>query len=105
MSTENDGISILGPRDGAEDILTVEALDLVGALERKHGPGRRKLLENRHQRDATFKAGQRPQLLAETKDIREDPNWSVPTAPIDLVDRRCEITGPSERKMMISALN
>ena len=44
-------------------------------------------------------------MLPETATVRDDPAWSVPPAPADLVDRRCEITGPCDRKMMIGALN
>ncbi len=96
--------TILGDPAGTEDILTPEALELVATMSRLHDDARRALLERRAERAERFLAGERPSLLAETAHIR-DGEWQVRPAPADLADRRCEITGPSERKMMISALN
>jgi len=99
------GVKVLGPIEGTEDILTAEALALVAGLQRDHGARRVELLAARAERAARFRAGERPGLLAETAAVRDDASWSVPPAPADLVDRRCEITGPCDRKMMIGALN
>jgi malate synthase len=95
-------VEILAPAD--ESILTREALDLVVRLQRELNPRRRELLERRQERQAELDAGALPGFLAETKDVR-DAEWRVAEAPPDLRDRRCEITGPVERKMMINALN
>ncbi len=95
---------IIGRADGYDDVLTAEALDLVAHIERTFGPGRRALLAERVTRTARFHAGERPTLLPETAEIRAG-DWTVAAPPADLVDRRCEITGPTDRKMMVSALN
>jgi len=87
-----------------ETVLTRQALDLVGRLHRELNPLRLELLERRRERQAELDAGGLPGFLPETKGIREG-HWSVAPAPADLQDRRCEITGPVERKMMINALN
>jgi malate synthase len=95
-------VEILAAAD--ESVLTREALDLVVRLQRELNPRRRELLERRQERQAELDAGALPGFLPETKDVRE-AKWSVAAAPPDLQDRRCEITGPVERKMMINALN
>jgi malate synthase len=95
-------IEITAP--AAEEILTREALDLVSLLQRELGPQRAELLERRRERQADLDAGVNPRFLPETRQIR-DGDWRVAPAPADLQDRRCEITGPVERKMMINALN
>jgi malate synthase len=86
------------------EILTTEALAFVERLHRALNPTRLELLEERHERQLDLDAGENPGFLAETREIRE-ADWRVASAPADLVDRRCEITGPVERKMMINALN
>ncbi|MEO5900517.1 MAG: malate synthase A [Ilumatobacteraceae bacterium] len=86
------------------EVLTAEALDLVAVMQRSHDHARRLLLERRAERAARLRSGEQPGLLAETAWIR-DGDWQVRPAPTDLTDRRCEITGPCDRKMMISALN
>jgi malate synthase len=101
MSTLAD-VEILAPAD--EAVLTREALDLVARLQRELDPRRRELLERRRERQLELDAGALPRFLPETRDIRE-AEWSVAEAPPDLRDRRCEITGPVDRKMMINALN
>ncbi|MGH3009143.1 MAG: malate synthase A [Gaiellaceae bacterium] len=101
MSTVSD-VELTAPAD--ESVLTREALDLVVRLQRELNPRRRELLERRQERQAELDAGALPGFLAETKDVR-DSEWRVAEAPPDLRDRRCEITGPVERKMMINALN
>jgi len=88
----------------AEEILTGEALDFVAALEHEFGPRRRELLERRVVRQAEIAAGALPDFLAETRHVREG-DWTVPPAPAGLRDRRVEITGPVDRKMMINAFN
>jgi malate synthase len=95
-------VEILAPAD--ESVLTREALDLVSRLQRELNPRRRELLEARRERQAELDAGTNPSFLPEAKDLR-DSDWRVADAPADLRDRRCEITGPVDRKMMINALN
>ncbi len=87
------------------EILTPDALALVAALHRAFEPRRRELLEARVARAARLDAGELPDFLPETKAIRDDPSWRVAPAPADLQDRRAEITGPVDRKMIINALN
>jgi malate synthase len=86
------------------DILPQEALDFVALLHRELSPTREALLARRRERQAGLDAGALPAFLDETRPIR-DGEWRVAEAPADLRDRRCEITGPVERKMMINALN
>jgi len=85
-------------------ILTPQALAFVAKLARKFEPRRRELMAARALRQAEFDAGKLPDFLAETKAIR-DAGWTVAPAPRDLQDRRVEITGPTDRKMVINALN
>lgn len=100
-----DGVRLLGgTAHGAEQLLTPEALGFVAALHREFEPRREELLRRRVERQAEFDAGARPDFPAETADIRQS-EWRVAPAPPDLTDRRVEITGPAERKMMINALN
>ncbi|MGZ4339105.1 MAG: malate synthase A [Gaiellaceae bacterium] len=102
MSTLAD-VEILAPAD--EDVLTREGLELVARLHRELNPRRRELLERRRERQFELDAGALPGFLPETEDVRADAEWRVAEAPADLHDRRCEITGPVDRKMMINALN
>ncbi len=90
---------------GDSDVLSPEAIEFVARLHRELNPTRVQLLARRHERQAELAAGARPGFLPETQSIRDDPDWRVAAAPSDLRDRRCEITGPVERKMMINALN
>jgi len=103
MST---GIEVTGPmHDRFEEVLTPAALDLLAALHREFDGRRRDLLAKRAERVAALAAGGTLDFLPETKDVREDESWQVaPPAP-GLVDRRVEITGPTDRKMTINALN
>jgi malate synthase len=87
-----------------EEILTTEALAFVERLHRELNPVRLELLRRRQERQQELDAGVNPSFLAETREIRES-EWRVAPAPDDLQDRRCEITGPVDRKMMINALN
>ncbi|MEP6967262.1 MAG: malate synthase A, partial [Pseudomonadota bacterium] len=98
-------IEILGPVEGrAAEILTSEALDFLAGLHRRFDERRRALLAARMERQTRFDAGQRPDFLDETKGVREC-DWRVAPIPADLQDRRVEITGPVDRKMIINALN
>jgi malate synthase len=87
------------------EILTTEALALVAKLHRAFEPRRTELLARREERAAQLDAGVEPDFLPETAHIRDDPSWKVAPAPADLQDRRAEITGPVDRKMIINALN
>jgi malate synthase len=87
-----------------EDVLSQEATAFVERLHRELNPTRLELLARRHERQLELDAGANPGFLAETRAVREG-DWRVAPAPADLQDRRCEITGPVERKMMINALN
>jgi len=89
----------------AADILTPEALGFVAQLHRSFNGRRQELLAAREARQAEFDAGALPDFLNSTAEIRHDPTWRVAPAPADLDDRRVEITGPAEPKMMINALN
>src|SRR5712692_6771058 len=97
------GVEVLAERD--ETILSTDALAFVADLHRRLDPTRRELLARRAERLAELEAGALPDFLPETKAVRDDPDWRVPPAPPDLQDRRVEITGPTDRKMLINALN
>src|SRR6202521_743979 len=88
----------------ASQILTHDALLLVAKAHRDLNTRRRELLKRREQRQSELDAGRAPDFLAETADIRES-DWRVAQIPPDLQDRRVEITGPTDRKMIINALN
>ncbi|HVM16271.1 MAG TPA: malate synthase A [Gaiellaceae bacterium] len=100
--TAPDGVELLAPGD--EEILSRDALAFVARLQRELGPRRLELLERRRRRQEELDRGARPDFLPATRDVRER-EWRVPEAPPDLRDRRVEITGPVDRKMMINALN
>lgn len=99
-------ITITGPvTPAAAEILTDDALAFVASLARRFEPVRRELINKRTQREETFKAGVRPDFLAETAGVRQ-ADWRIGSIPQDLLDRRVEITGPAgDRKMVINALN
>ena len=99
------GVAIRGElRPGYDEVLSPEALTFVATLERRFGGTRRKLLAAREERQARLDRGEMPGFLPETLDIRRG-QWQVPPAPADLLDRRVEITGPVDRKMVINAMN
>ena len=103
--TTATGISIAGlPAQRAAEILSPEALEFVALLQSEFEPRRRELLAARAERWQRLKDGELPDFLPETRSVRES-EWRVPEAPADLRERRVEITGPVERKMMINALN
>jgi len=89
---------------GEEEILTPAALDFVARLHREFNPRRRELLARRQQLQDQLDAGRLPDFLPETRRLRES-DWRVVDLPADLRDRRVEITGPVDRKMVINALN
>ena len=97
--------SVLG-RVTAEfsQILTPQALDFVAKLHRQFEPRRQELLARRAARQKEFDAGKLPDFISETKAIRQG-DWIVAPQPRDMLDRRVEITGPTDRKMVINALN
>ncbi|MGH6927553.1 MAG: malate synthase A, partial [Dongiaceae bacterium] len=98
-------VQILGRmRPGYETILTPQALAFIVDLEWRFDAERRRLLALRNERQARLDAGAKPDFLPETKAIR-DGDWTVASLPKDLLDRRVEITGPPDRKMVINALN
>jgi malate synthase len=96
---------VLGPPvPGTERVLTPEAVAFVARLARRFADPRRELLAARAERQRRFDAGELPGFLPGTAAVREG-EWTVASAPADLDDRRVEITGPAEAKMMINALN
>ncbi len=98
-------VAVRAPRPAAYDeVLTPEALALVATLHRAFEPRRRELLARRAEVQARLDAGWLPDFLPETRDVREG-DWKVAPIPADLLDRRVEITGPVDRKMVINALN
>src|ERR1700722_14235910 len=86
------------------EILTPEAVAFVVGLQRTFNEQRKELLAARVERQKRLDSGERPDFLKETKHIRES-EWTVAPLPKDLLDRRVEITGPVDRKMIINALN
>lgn len=97
--------TILGPQDNLSNkVLSPEALDFITALQLRFNARRLELLEARHARQKRLDAGELPQFLPETAEIRA-ATWQIAPVPSPLQDRRVEITGPTERKMVINALN
>jgi len=100
-----EGVQIAAPITAHNaTVLTPEAIAFLVGLQRAHNARRKALLAARATRQAALDAGQRPDFLPETAHIRES-EWSVAPLPADLLDRRVEITGPVDRKMIINALN
>ena len=99
------GISILGNfKDSYADILSEDALKFLFELHKRFNARRIELLKAREKRQLEIDNGTLPDFLPETKNIR-DTSWTVAPLPADLLDRRVEITGPVDRKMIINALN
>jgi malate synthase len=99
------GVEVLGRiTPQYADILTPQALAFLARLSRRFEPRRRELIAARARRQVEFNAGKLPDFLPETAHIRNG-NWTVAPCPADLEDRRVEITGPTDRKMVINALN
>ncbi|HEX5578958.1 MAG TPA: malate synthase A [Candidatus Limnocylindria bacterium] len=105
MVEQPPGVQVIAPADHAETVLTRDALGFVAQLHRSFNQRRQRLLGERRDRQARFDAGELPDFLPNTHEVRADPDWRVAAAPADLDDRRVEITGPVEPKMMINALN
>ena len=100
-----EGVSIDGViHPGFEKVLTQEAIAFVADLQRRFNPRREELLAARVERQRRLDAGEKPDFLPETLQIRES-DWTVAPLPQDILDRRVEITGPVDRKMIINALN
>src|SRR3954449_8059064 len=89
---------------GADEVLTEGALDFLAELHERFDSRRRDLLEKRAERQDRFDSGELPDFPVETRDIR-DAEWTVGAIPRDLLDRGVEITGPTNAKMLINALN
>ena len=105
MSTQTTGIEVVGALKAQyEEILTPEALNFIEELEKNFGERRVELLQYRQKRQEEIDNGKMPDFLSETKHIRNG-EWTVAPLPNDLQDRRVEITGPTDRKMVINALN
>jgi malate synthase len=107
MTTSSaQGIEVRGPRiDRADEVLTADALDFVARLQREFNATREALLKARRERQARFDAGELPDFLDQTRNVRES-DWTVaPITTADLTKRWVELTGPTERKMLINALN
>src|SRR5260221_9224207 len=100
-----DGIEIAGTlSENFREILTPGALQLVAKLHRSFNGRRQELLERRNRRQEELDQGKTPDFLPETAQIRAG-DWKVASIPKDIADRRVEITGPTDRKMVINALN
>ena len=98
-------INVKGAVEGrAREVLTPEALAFVAKLQREFAGRREELLRLRVERQRRLDGGETPQFLVTTSSVR-DSDWTVAKAPKDLQDRRVEITGPTDRKMLINALN
>jgi malate synthase len=105
MTTYATGIEIKAPvTPEFAEILTPEAMKFVATLSRAFEGRREELLARRVQRQAEIDAGKLPDFLPETEHIRKE-TWTIAPVPADLQDRRVEITGPVDRKMVINALN
>ena len=100
------GVSILGPlNDHTRKILNQDATAFLALLHRSFNEKRKDLLQRRDIRQAELDKGILPDFLQDTKHIRENDTWKgAPPAP-GLIDRRTEITGPTDRKMVVNALN
>src|SRR5258708_26061009 len=105
LSASHPGVQILAPAHPAQERgLTRAAWEFIVDLQRRFNPRRVELLASRAERQKRLDAGEKPDFLPETKSIRES-EWTVAPIPADLQDRRVEITGPVDRKMIINALN
>ena len=105
QATTTDELVFTGPRGEQEQqILTAEAVEFLTELVTRFTPKRNKLLAARIQQQQDIDDGKLPDFISETASIREG-DWKIRGIPDDLLDRRVEITGPVERKMVINALN
>lgn len=100
------GVSILGSvNESNKKILTKDAVAFLALLHRSFNATRKTLLQRRVIRQAELDKGALPDFLPETKHIRDDPTWRGARPAPGLIDRRVEITGPTDRKMVVNALN
>ncbi|MGG4166750.1 malate synthase A [Rossellomorea vietnamensis] len=105
MSTQMVGIKVTGElKPGFDEMLSPDALQFLEQLERRFGEKRKELLHNREKKQERINEGELPHFLKETESIRQS-EWKVAPIPEALQDRRVEITGPVDRKMVINALN
>ncbi len=105
VSINLPGVELRAPvRENQAEILTPEAMAFIVDLQRTFNERRKALLNARQERQKSLDAGEKPAFLDETRKIRESA-WSVAPLPADIMDRRVEITGPVDRKMIINALN
>ncbi|EEX94761.1 malate synthase [Vibrio orientalis CIP 102891 = ATCC 33934] len=100
-------LRVVGNMDNPEyqTILSKEALSFLAKLVEKFAPRRDALLQARKEQQQRYDAGELPNFRSDTQAIRDNKSWKVTTPPAELLDRRVEITGPVERKMVINALN
>ena len=99
------GVEVLGDLEPHfDEILTDDALAFVADLHRRFNPRRIELLAARKERQRRIDDGEMPHFLVDTAEVR-NAEWQVAAPPADLQDRRVEITGPTDRKMVINALN
>src|SRR5256714_554256 len=106
MAATVEGVEVHGPDlEQSDEVLTPDALEFVAALHREFNSTREELLLARRDAQARRDSGELPDFLDETRSVREDEGWRVAPPPGDLQDRRVEITGPTDRKMVINALN
>jgi len=104
-SSASVGVNVSGKRGPqVDEILSPEALAFVVDLQRRFGPQRHELLNERGRRQERINRGERPSFLLDTSHVRQS-DWTVASLPSDLLNRRVEITGPVDRKMVINALN
>ena len=104
MTDTSSGVQITRPTEHADEVLTPEALSFVAQLHRSFNPERERLLADRARRQSRLDAGEIPDFMPNPIESR-NPDWRVAPAPADFDDRRVEITGPAEPKMLINALN
>ena len=106
IETLNQGVAILGSvNDQQKKILTPEATAFLAILHRSFNGTRKALLQRRQVRQQEIDKGHLPDFLPETKHIRNNDAWQGPPPAPGLIDRRIEITGPTDRKMVVNALN
>src|SRR3990170_7191152 len=104
MIDSPSGVQLTRDAPRADEVLTPEALAFVAQLHRSFNPERERLLADRQRRQDRIDAGEMPEFLPNPIESR-DADWRVAPAPPDFDDRRVEITGPAEPKMLINALN
>jgi malate synthase len=105
FATQEKPIQVTAPLTEAQQtILTEEAARFLSKLAQAFEPRRRQLLADRRERQQAIDNGARPEFLTSTADVR-NREWRVAPIPADLLDRRVEITGPVERKVVLSALH